>query len=696
MSDDTLTGTPDRVTIEIVTQRLQQITTEIADALERIGGTVNTAQMKDYIAALYRGDGALISAGERASWHTYCAGQAVHEVIRRFGGEIGPGDMYLLNDPYLAAVHQSDMYLVSPITFESAVVAWSATFVHVMDVGAMSPGGNSPGAREAEHEGLRFGAVRVVERGNLCGDVVDLLAGMTRQPEMVGLDIRCQLAANSVARERVGALFGRYGAALLQWVFAHSIATSQRVIEERLADISDCELTESLRLDITPAEHVTLSCTLRKQQGSIEFDLTRSSAQSSFGVNLPYHATFGACAQAIFDSLGRDLPKNEGLFAPVSVRTAPGSVVSCLYPAPVSLNTTSGGAAAKTLAQSLVSRMMASSPRWRSAARQRCLGHRIARHAGQSQHGHYYVSVLQSLNGGGATISRDGFDCSSSELTTHNVEWLEANFPLLQVYRRLRRDSGGVGCYRGGTAEEDAYVIHGPVSELRLVTIGAVGNAAAGHGMTGGYPGWPSELLLFPAPAGSPAERNAEQAAARAVGAMDLEGADPPAALWYDDLVMRAGDLLVLRSSGGPGSGDPITRPVGQALRDVRLGRLSVAAAANQYGVVIVDGQVDEVATAAARSAVRDRRRLAAAAAGWQTEEGAQPEDGCDPAAGVCARAAQVRRDGTGHPLPSIRVSASDAGWRWATGHPEPGFEQTLCPSCWSLVDVLPDGFTVP
>ena len=55
--------------------------------------------------------------------------------------------MFLLNDPYVAAVHQSDLFMISPIHYQRRLVAWSATFVHVMDIGALSPGGNSPERR---------------------------------------------------------------------------------------------------------------------------------------------------------------------------------------------------------------------------------------------------------------------------------------------------------------------------------------------------------------------------------------------------------------------------------------------------------------------------------------------------------------------------------------------------------------------
>ena len=93
-------------------------------------------------------------------------------------------------------------------------MAWSATFVHVMDIGAMSPGGNSPGATEIFHEGVRIPGIKLVERGRLRRDVFDMILNMTRQPVMVGLDLKCEIAANNVAKMQMQAVVEQYG---LSW-----------------------------------------------------------------------------------------------------------------------------------------------------------------------------------------------------------------------------------------------------------------------------------------------------------------------------------------------------------------------------------------------------------------------------------------------------------------------------------------------
>jgi N-methylhydantoinase B len=64
---------------------------------------------------------------------------------------------------------------------------------------------------------------------------------------------------------------------------------------------------------------------------------------------------------------------------------------------------------------------------------------------------------------------------------------------------------------------------------------------------------------------------------------------------------LKAGDAFRLRSGGGGGYGAPHERPAELVLEDVRQGYVSLAAAAELYGVVI-DGESLEIDQAATKS----------------------------------------------------------------------------------------------
>src|SRR5699024_10559928 len=114
-------------------------------------------------------------------------------------------------DPYTAALHTSDVYLVAPIHFEGELVAWSACFVHVYDIGALNPGGFSPDSHEIYTEGFSSPGMKIVEGGEMIQGALDTMLNMVRSPEMVMLDIRSMIACNNVASDRMQKLMNKYG-----------------------------------------------------------------------------------------------------------------------------------------------------------------------------------------------------------------------------------------------------------------------------------------------------------------------------------------------------------------------------------------------------------------------------------------------------------------------------------------------------
>jgi N-methylhydantoinase B len=606
MSANPIISSVDPITFEILSHRLYQIAKEMGTTLERVGGTVNTTQMHDYMASLYLANGDVLSAGDSTGWHVACAGFAVKRIIERFesNGGINPDDVFLLNDPYVAAIHQSDVYMISPIHFRGQLVGWSATFVHVMDIGAMSPGGNSPGATEICHEGIRIPGIKLVDRGELRKDLFDAFINMTRQPVMVGLDLKCEIAANNVAKSRMQALYEQFGPELVTAVSQEMLHYSETILRKRIAEIPDGTWSEtgSIHAGDTWKVQVRLS----KKGDRLLFDFTGTSPQAKKGINLPYHATFGACYDAILCTLAYDLPKNHGALNPIEVIAPEGTVVNPTPPAPVSLNTTSGGATVKFVTNSAMMQMLATSEKWQGEVMALNAGHRLARHAGVNQHGKYYVSTLSegALDGTGARSYKDGHDTGRG-LSCHNIEWLEANFPLLYLFRRNTKGGAGAGKYRGGTGGESALTVHdAPEGKIKGVALGVAGLRNSGQGMFGGYPGAPSLLLL------KEGTRVEEMIAADKSPDQldDVGGSDR--LLPYCEFDIGKNDVLYMRMSSGGGYGDPLEREPERVLNDVEDAIVSREEAKEIYGVVIAvnDLVLDLAATDKLREGLRQER----------------------------------------------------------------------------------------
>lgn len=600
-----LNGNIDPITFEVLSHRLHQITREMGIALERTGGTVTTTQQHDYNASLYRPDGEIMAAGETYGHHVVCAGFAVKRIIESFGKEeIFPDDIFLLNDPYLAAIHNPDVYIISPIHYQDALVGWSATFVHVSDVGAITPGGDSPDATEIFQEGFRIPGIKLVERGKLRRDVFDTITHMTRQPDAVALDLKCEIAANNVAKARLQAMYRQYGAELMTSVSAEMIRYTETVLRKRLSEIPDGQWQEKLTIEADGPCRLLL--TLRKQGDRLIFDFTGTDPQVRKGINLPFHGTFGFCFGAILYSIAYDLPKNQGVLAPMEVIAPKGTLVHVQFPGPISMSTTSSGFGVGFLASSVLMQMIATSERWRKEIVAPSASHRNCRHSGVNQYRRYSAFINMAhgaMDGNGARVERDGVDSGGSYMSCPNVEWMELQYPLLYLFRRHAVDSAGAGKFRGGVGVESAHKVYGaPEGKIGGVAYGVAGLENSGHGIFGGYPGAPSLMILME----TTKVQEVMEANRSPVDISELGGTSK--FLPYCNFELAHGDVLYMRVASGGGYGDPLERDPQLVQKDVVNGLVSRDAARGIYGVVLdkSTGSVDFAATHELRTALRE------------------------------------------------------------------------------------------
>lgn len=601
-----LNGNIDPITFEVLSHRLHQITREMGIALERTGGTVTTTQQHDYNASLYRPDGEIMAAGETYGHHVVCAGFAVKRILETFGKEeIFADDIFLLNDPYLAAIHNPDVYIIAPIHFQDVLVGWSATFVHVSDVGAITPGGDSPDATEIFQEGFRIPGIKLVERGKLRRDVFNTITHLTRQPDAVALDLKCEIAANNVAKARLQEMYRQYGAELMHSVSAEMIRYTETVLRKRLSEINDGEWRETLTLEA--GGPCRLELTLRKRDDRLIFDFTGTDRQVRKGINLPYHGTFGFCFGAILSSIAYDLPKNQGVITPMEVIAPKGTLVHVQFPGPISMSTTSSGFGVGFLASSVLMQMIATSERWRKEIVAPSASHRNCRHSGVNQYRRYspFINMAHgAMDGNGARIDGDGVDSGGSYMSCPNVEWMEMQYPLLYLFRRHAIDSAGAGKFRGGVGVESAHTLHdAPEGKIGGVAYGVASAENSGHGMFGGRPGAPSVIVKMAGTRINQLLAGNQPATDLAVLGGEREN------LPYCNFELRDGDVLYMRVASGGGLGDPLERDPGLVRADVANAIVSRDAAREVYGVVFGrDLQVDRAATQQLREAMRQQK----------------------------------------------------------------------------------------
>ncbi len=597
----------DPITFSIIRHRLFRVVEEAVITLKHVSGTAITNEGHDLMVSLYRADGSLLMGGVGFLHHLTSAAEACKSIIRRFAGQINEGDLFLLNDPFTAALHTSDIYLVAPIHHQGKLIAWSACFVHVYDIGAMNPGGFAPDAQDIFTEGFSSPGIKLIDRGQLRQDVWDTILNMVRGPEMVALDLRSMIACNNVAKDRLLALVEKYGEATVDAACLTLIEQSETRLRQRLRDLPDGQWQARQYLEVK-GETYKVILTMTKKDDALVFDFSGSSPQSKYAVNCTRWASLGGLFAPLFPLLCYDITWNEGVIRPITMIAPPGSIVNCTRPAPVSVATVGAIQSVNNAACSTIGKMLAASELYADEATAVWHANHFAIFMfGTNQRGGQSIGILTETfaGAGGARTFADGVDIGGeipnpiSRMA--NVETIEAAFPIRYLFRRRLQDSGGPGTYRGGTGGEMAIVPHdGPDGGIHYVLSGKGSKFPQSEGLSGGYPGAINDYVWVHTPADAdPAGRFADSLAA-------IPGEKQPISWGVFPLMQR--DALYVRWNGGGGIGDPLGREPAKVLQDVRDGVISLRAASEVYGVVLDQGAVDSAATALQRKTARQAR----------------------------------------------------------------------------------------
>jgi N-methylhydantoinase B len=594
----------DPVTFSIIRHRLFRVVEEAVITLKHVSGSAITNEGHDLMVSLYQADGSLLMGGVGFLHHLTSAAEACKAIIRKFDGRIGEGDLFLLNDPYTAALHTSDIYLVAPIHHGAKLVAWSACFVHVSDIGAMNPGGFAPDAQDIFTEGFSSPGIKLVDRGELRQDVWETILNMVRSPEMVALDLRSMIACNNVARERMLALIDKYGAPIVDAACKMLIDQSEARLRERLRELPDGHWQSRQYLEVK-GEIYKVLLTMTKNGDTLTFDFTGSSPQSKYSVNCSKWASLGGLFAPLFPLLCYDIVWNEGVIKPIRMIAPEGSIVNCTRPAPVSVATVGAIQSVNNAACSTIGKMLAASDEYADEATAVWHANHFAIFMfGNNQRGRLAIGILTETfaGAGGARTFADGVDIGGeipnpiSRMA--NVETIEAQFPIRYLFRRRLTDSGGPGQYRGGAGGEMAIVAHdAPDGGIHYVVSGKGTKFPQSEGLGGGYPGGVNDYVWVHAP-------HEMHNVDRFAQSLDTIPGDSEPISWGVFPLMGS-DALYIRWNGGGGIGDPLERPPEKVLADIDAGLISEQAASDVYGVIRNEKTVDGAATKTKRTSLR-------------------------------------------------------------------------------------------
>jgi N-methylhydantoinase B len=578
----------DPITLELVGSDLGYTVREMRSELIRMSYSPILYETHDFSCAIANQSGEIAAMNVDVPHHIFPVVFAVQTITEKFGFDVKEGDVYLINDPYLAGTHLNDVLALTPFMYKGEFQLFICIRVHYGDVGGVTPGSASGEASEIFHEGVRIPAVKVYDQGQVNQGLLDLFFANLRQPYEAEGVFTAQIAVAELAKRRLTELFDSHGAETVQACVNYSLDNTESRMRERLRGLPDGEyFAEDYFQDSgTSPDPVVVKCKMEIDGDSARFDFTGSSPEVPGVANSNYPVTWCGVFNVMQTMLGDGALSNTGAARAMSVHAPKGTVMNPEFPMPVGgamqvLFGPTQGVVLQALSQVMAEDVSA-------------LGHassnatNAAGTVGRFREDKYWLVFEFACGGWPATAETDGphscYQWWNGDLPiVWPVERLELLNPAQVEFNQLYVDSGGPGNRRGGVGLRRAWKVLTPAQISVMGTDSALPRLGMSMGM-GGAMNWVTVL------------RDGEE----------VKMSELP--MRVGDFRLEPDDLILTLAAGGAGYGDPLTRPVESVLADVQAGYVTVTGAAADYGVVIADGAVDQPASEDLRLERRQQR----------------------------------------------------------------------------------------
>ena len=609
----------DALTYEVVRYRLATLTHEAGEAIKRMSGSVIVTDCNDFDFSIMNEIGEQVQVGLFNTQLVATMDMAVQWTLlnRAANPGIGPGDMFLCNDPWIGGgLHQNDVSVFAPFFVGDELFGWTCAVAHQADLGGIAPGSRSVHARDVFAESLPTPPVKIVEAGHPRADIEDLYLRRSRVPDLVALDLRAKIGANKIAQEGLNRLVERYGADAVKDVMRRMIDDAEARLRAKLRQIPDSSVSSVTFQDSAREGDdgvYKIALTVTKQDDHLTFDFTGTDPQVEGFINCTHAGLRGGIMPALLTLLCGDIPWAAGGFVRCfDVISEPGTINDATFPAAVGKASVGSAWATHNVVSECVATLIDSSMPLRSHVMSVCMGTwDSAVLSGVDQRGHRYVtSVGDPMAGGmGARTQSDGIDTGGLAFMPMgriaDAEMNEFNFPILYLWRREEPDSGGPGRQRGGVGGSSCFVLHdAPDRTANLLTTGGGKAVPQAVGLAGGLPASTQHDVLI---RGSDvrqvlSEGGLPTSLVAFTGERELMPAHLATSLAWDD-------VYYMHWTGGGGYGDPLARDPHAVAADVDARLVTSAAAANVYGAILHDdGTPDLEMTSHRRQALRRAR----------------------------------------------------------------------------------------
>ncbi len=481
----------DPILLEVFNNLFMNIAEQMGLQLQNTAYSVNIKERLDFSCAIFDRAGHLIANAPHMPVHLGSMGESIQTVIRENAGQMGPGDVYVLNDPYHGGTHLPDVTVITPVFLDGACEPdfYVGSRGHHADIGGISPGSMPPFSRTIDEEGVQIQNFKLVDAGRLReADMLALLGSgpyPSRNPAQNMADLRAQIAANEKGVQELRRMVGQFGLDVVRAYMGHVQDNAEESVRRaitRLATRFGHGLTRRFDFPLDNGALIRVAVTIDAQRRSARVDFSGTSPQQDHNFNAPRAVCMAAVLYVFRTLVEDDIPLNAGCLKPIEVIIPEGCMLNPLPPASVVAGNVETSSCITNALYGALQVMAGSQPTMNNFT-----------------FGNPRVQYYETISGGtGAGPLFDaqgevcgGFDGTSvvqahmtnSRLTDPEV--FEFRFPVRLLGYHIRRDSGGAGRWRGG----DGGVRRVEFLEPMTAAILSNGRIHPAFGLDGGQPG---------------------------------------------------------------------------------------------------------------------------------------------------------------------------------------------------------------
>lgn len=555
----------DPITLEIIQNSIQATADEMFAAMRRTAMSAIIYEVLDMGTGITDRHGELAGSGAGIPSFVGVLDKSVCAIMRAFpaAGDIAPGDVFMVNDPYRGGVtHLNDMVLAMPVfappqpeLIEGAgkptIVAWTANIAHWNDIGGMAPGSMSTTATELFQEGLILPPVKVIEAGQPIRAVFEILTANCRMPDFLTGDLWAAIASLRIGARRIGETVEKYGVATFLYALDAYMDYGEQVSLQALQRLPKGVFTLQEEQDNGQLHKVTIEI----DDDAFIVDLTENPDQDNGPFNMSADRAMIACQMAFKNVTAPQRMVNGGTFRPLQVKLRPGSVFNPAPPAAVGINYEIGIRLYDLLLRCLAEEMPERLP---AGAFSSICGTLFG--GTHPDTGRPYAVIEPEIGGWGGSAGHDGvagqFSPTHGETYNCPAEVAEARYGVIVDYLGFHDEPGGAGQFRGGKGVRIDYRIRADNAWLTMAYTRA---KIPPWPLQGGQPGSTNHVLVR-----------------RTNGSTERHAV-------VSRLPLYKGDVIQVMTATGAGWGDPQNRDRALVYADLKNGFISKEDAAAIY-----------------------------------------------------------------------------------------------------------------